>query len=231
MRQLGLRSKRTYLSILLSAIMLFATFYVAPASANLLTNPGFETGDTTGWTPSSAILAHADNRSYFVHDGLWGGLLDSYAAAPGTDASLIQSVLLPGAGTYQFGGWLRAFTVGSESSDWDQIQISSWVSITSEGSTLGDSVANFSNFQDVGIGLLTRASDWTFFTGSFNYTGPANGSVLFNFNLQNQYNDVVSVAAGDSFFIESVSVPEPTTLLLLGLGLLGLAGVRRKIQK
>ena len=227
MRKFGLHSKIVYLLISLSAITLLATFFVTPVSANLLVNPGFETGDITGWTSSSAFATIVSDP-YLVHDGSWGGALDSSVVAPGSNASLTQTVLLPGAGIYEFGGWLRAFTVGSEIGVFDQIQISTWVFITSEGSTLGDSVAYFSNFQNVNIGSITRGSDWTFFTGSFNYTGPANGSVLFNFNLQNQYSNVVSTAAGDSFFLERV--PEPATMLLLGIGLIGLAGMRRNIQ-
>jgi hypothetical protein len=205
---------------------LIAAALMQPAAANLLTNAGFETGDTTGWTSSNPTLAHADNRPAFVHDGAWGGLLDSFLTPPGSNASLIQSVALPGAGTYAFGGWLRAFTVGSPSGVFDQIQISTFVSITSEGGTLGDSVANFSNFQAISIGSLTSASDWEFFSGLFNYTGPAGGTVLFNFNLQNGNNDVISVAAGDSFFLERV--PEPGILALLGIALAGLGFARRK---
>src|SRR5262245_13044311 len=198
MRQLG--CKRIIARLLLSTILL-TVCHAAPATANLLTNPGFETGNTTGWTPSSGA-ASASSFPAVVHDGSWGGFLNPGVTSPGNSESLIQSVSLPGPGTYQFGGWLRAFTVGSEAGVFDQIQLSTFVSITSEGSTLGASVANFSNFQGISFGPFTRASDWNFFSGSFTYTGPANGVVLVNFNLQNNISNVVSGAAGDSFFLE-----------------------------
>src|SRR5215813_14503397 len=145
MRQLG---SKMIARLLVSVTMLLMVCYATPATANLLTNPGFETGNTTGWTPSSGS-ASASNFSAVVHDGSWGGFLNSAVTSPGTNASLIQAVSLPGPGTYQFGGWLRAFTVGSEAGVFDQIQLSTFVSITSEGSTLGASVANFSNFQGI----------------------------------------------------------------------------------
>jgi hypothetical protein len=175
-------------SLLRTSIALLSLWLMGsalPARAELLANPGFEGGSLIGWTPSG--LAFVSSNPAFVHDGSFGGLLDSGVSSPGTNASLLQSVALPGAGQYEFGGWLRAFTVGSPSGVFDQIQISTFVSVTSQGGTLGGSVANFSNFQSVSIGRLTSGSEWAFFSGTFDYTGPAGGIVLFNFNIQNEF--------------------------------------------
>lgn len=53
-------------------------------------------------------------------------------------------------------------------------------------------------------------------------------SHIFQYRI---YSDVYCYPSGGSTIASSIRVPEPATILLLGLGLIGLAGIRRKIKK
>ena len=69
---------------------------------------------------------------------------------------------------------------------------------------------------------------WILLSGSIDITGVGATIAGININLQN-YNTIrTNVFADDAF---ANAVPEPSTLLLLGSGLLGLVGYGRKRMK
>ena len=101
--------------ILLTLTAAAALSFAHPASANLITNPGFETGDFTGWSkvgglvagPINGVSPHSGNfQAIFSADGL--ALTQSVATTPGAsytiDFFLAQAGGAPNSFSVSWGG-------------------------------------------------------------------------------------------------------------------------------
>ncbi|HEU5417258.1 MAG TPA: phospholipase D-like domain-containing protein [Streptosporangiaceae bacterium] len=108
-------------------------------AAQLLGNPGFETGTAAPWTASSGVIS--DNSKEPPHSGSWDAWLDGYGTT--TTNTLSQSVTLPGGcSSYQLSFWLHIDTAEtSTSTAYDTLKVQV---LNSSGTVLG-TLATFSN--------------------------------------------------------------------------------------
>jgi len=184
------------------------------ASANLLVNPGFEAG-STGWTLSGGTAVTNDTN--FVRNGNRGALEIENGSAS-------QSFIIPNTSLLEFGSWIKLFT-NDTSGNFDQAQINLWLFSQSTGQTIGGSVGQFGPFSPDPNFIGFQSTPWLRLSGLIDVSGLEGTSALININLQN-FTSPVSFMAADDAFVRPV--PEPCTLLLLGSGLIGLAGWRRR---
>jgi hypothetical protein len=112
-------------------------------SAQLLGNPGFETGTAAPWTTDTGVIS--DHSQEPPHSGSWDAWLDGYGTTH-TD-TLSQAVTLPsGCSSYQLSFWLHidtAETTTTTAYDTLTVQI-----LNSSGTVLG-TLATFSNLNHI----------------------------------------------------------------------------------
>jgi hypothetical protein len=108
-------------------------------AAQLLGNPGFETGTAAPWTASSGVIA--DNSEEPPHTGKWDAWLDGYSRP--TTNTLSQTVTLPsGCSSYQLSYWLHIDT--AQTTKTSAIDTMTAQVLNSSGTVLG-TLATFSN--------------------------------------------------------------------------------------
>src|SRR4029077_17499919 len=93
--------------ILLALTAVAALSVAYPAKANLITNPGFETGNFTGWTEVGVGVVGGPVNGVFPHSGNFQAVL--------AGASLSQSVATTPSASYTIGFWLASSLSGSNS--------------------------------------------------------------------------------------------------------------------
>lgn len=200
-------------------VVMLSTFVLAHAAqANLLTNPGFETGDFTGWTVGGNVpLGYGvakggqrlpDNVDGAAYARAHGGTYTAWASTRGGygEALVLSQTLELDAGTYSAGFYFQ----------------------TSEGD-YGNSSKIYidGNYMSYTSSHITSSSK----LASFNFSLASGGIHTIEFDISGSGSGPVSISADDFFLNDTtpvtVAVPEPSMLALMVTGLLGLGLLRR----
>lgn len=211
-------------------LLVAAFIALAPAAQAVpLVNPGFETGDLTGWDTSGAAIVISPCAPAFIGCAPGGGnafaVMNLQTVGTG-NASIRQNVAGVGAGSYDFGAWV-SFATDDPAGNFDQGQIN----LTVQGTTFTETVGfdpNALNGQfTIPVAAGFSATPWFLLSGTLDYAGGP-GDFLINMNVQDFTPDQGLVLLVDNVFLTSVApIPLPAGFVLIGTALAGLGAVRR----
>jgi hypothetical protein len=175
------------------------------AGGNLVANPGFETGDFTGWAVagtfeavSNTVVAPDGFNSWLPHSGSFFAAL----GASGSDSTLSQTIATTAGQTYTFSWFLGSdgSTPSNFSALWNGSTILSLVDApVTPGYTRGTSTASYAFY------TFTEVA--------------TSASTVIQFNSRNDQN----YWALDDVSVSAAAVPEPSSLVLSAIAVLTVA--------